>query len=80
MLLRSLESANSFVNPFGTLNKGWRQVTKALDQVSSQVREGEIIFETLLTYVTPELAFIVEVDQMVSRSVRPVESIIQKAI
>ncbi len=108
----------SLLNPFGTLNKGWSQVSKTLDQVSSEVREGEIIFETLLTYVTPNFAFIVEVeksrakigkreeftdydlrvttifrhedggwkilhrhaDQMVSRSVQPVESLIQKSV
>ncbi len=108
----------SLLNPFGTLNKGWRQVSKTLDQVSSQVREGEIIFETLLTYVTSNFAFIVEVeksrakigkreeftdydlrvttifrhedggwkilhrhaDQMVSRSVQPVESLMKKSI
>ncbi len=53
----------SLLNPFGTLNKGWKQVTKTLDQVSSQTQEGEIIFEMLSKYETSDLAYIVEVEK-----------------
>ncbi len=69
-LLWSHEEDISLLNPFGTLDRGWKQVTKTLDHVSSQVRDGEIGFEILVRYETPDLAFIVEVERSRARNVR----------
>ncbi len=60
----------TLLNPFGTLNKGWRQVTKTLDQVSSQTQEGEVIFEMLSRYETSDLAYIVEMEKTKTKLAR----------
>ncbi len=64
----------TLLNPFGTLNKGWRQVTKTLDHVSSQTQEGEITFEMLSKYETSDLAYIVEVEKTKARLAKGKES------
>ena len=55
--------ANPFA-PFGPLSRGWEQVAATFEHGSSLYRDGEITgFENLAKYVTPDLAYIVEVER-----------------
>jgi ketosteroid isomerase-like protein len=51
-------------NPFGPARRGWAQVAEAMERASSNWKDGEVVgFETVAKYVTPELAYIVEVER-----------------
>jgi ketosteroid isomerase-like protein len=51
-------------NPFGPVVRGWEQAAATMERAASLYRDGEIIdFENVATYVTPELAYIVEVER-----------------
>ena len=55
----------SLANPVAPLARGWRAVSQTQEQASSQFRESEPIdFERLVTYLTSELAFIVEMERL----------------
>ena len=52
-------------NPFGPIVRGWPQVAATLEQAASRYRDGEFAgWEGVAKYVTPELAYIVEVDRL----------------
>ena len=52
----------TLANPLGPAVRGWEQVTAAAERAASQFSEGESVgFEIVAKYVTPELAYIVEV-------------------
>ena len=54
----------SLANPFGSVVRGWEQAAATMERAASLYRDGEIIdFENVATYVTPELAYIVEVER-----------------
>ena len=54
----------SVANPFGPVTCRWKQVAATMERVSSLYRDGEFTaFENIVKYVTPELAFIVEVER-----------------
>ena len=54
----------SLANPFGPVAIGWPRVAEAMERAASNYSEGRAIgFETLATYVTPELAYLVEVER-----------------
>ncbi|MCA1728792.1 MAG: nuclear transport factor 2 family protein [Actinobacteria bacterium] len=54
----------SLANPFGPVVRGWEQATATMERAASLYRDGEIIdFENVATYVTSELAYIVEVER-----------------
>jgi ketosteroid isomerase-like protein len=54
----------SVANPFGPVACGWEQVAATMERAASLYRDGEITgFENVVKYVTPELAFIVEVER-----------------
>src|SRR6266566_4243597 len=54
----------TLANPLGPTVRGWEQVAAAGERAASQVREGEIVgFDIVAKYVTPELAYIVEVER-----------------
>src|SRR3989442_14760944 len=54
----------TLANPFGSVVSGWAQVEPTMERAASNYREGRATaFETLATYVTPELAYVVEVEQ-----------------
>ena len=58
----------SLANPFGPVVRGWTQVAATMEQAASNYREGEIIgFENVTTYVTTDLAYIVEVERIKAR-------------
>ncbi len=51
-------------NPFGPPVRGWTDVSETIDAAAENWREGVVDgFERVTTYVTPELAYIVEVER-----------------
>ncbi len=51
-------------NPFGPVGQGWEEVSRIMERASALYRDGQIIgFENVSTYVTPDLAYIVEVER-----------------
>jgi len=62
-LYSHLEDA-SLANPFGPVAIGWPQVAETMDRAASNYREGGATgFETLASYVTSDLAYLVEVER-----------------
>ena len=58
----------SLANPFGPVAVGWLQVEQTMERAASNYKEGRATgFETLATYVTPELAYLVEVERFEAR-------------
>jgi ketosteroid isomerase-like protein len=54
----------TLANPLGPPVRGWEQVAAASERAASLSREGEIVgFDIVAKYVTPELAYIVEVER-----------------
>jgi ketosteroid isomerase-like protein len=54
----------TLANPFGPPARGWEQVEKTLERAASHYRDGEIVgFEPVAKYVTPELAYTVEMER-----------------
>ena len=54
----------TLANPLGPPARGWDEVAKTIDHAASTVRDGEIIgFETISKLVTPELAYILEIER-----------------
>ena len=54
----------SLANPFGAPVRGWEQVAEAQDRGASVFRDGEIYdFETVVKYVTDELACILWIER-----------------
>jgi len=52
----------TLANPLGPPVRGWEQVAAAAERAASQFSEGESVgFEIVAKYVTPELAYLVEV-------------------
>ncbi len=55
--------ANPFA-PFGPVSRGWKQVAETMERAASNYRDGELTsFENVAKYVTPDLAYIVEVER-----------------
>jgi ketosteroid isomerase-like protein len=54
----------SLANPLGPPAHGWEQVAETIERAASQFRDDEFVgFETVARYVTPELAYIVEMER-----------------
>jgi len=54
----------TIANPFGPPMRGWEQAAATMERAASYYRDGEIVgFENVAKYVTPELAYIVEVER-----------------
>ena len=52
----------TLANPLGPPVRGWEQVAAAAERAASQFSEGESVgFEIVAKYVTPDLAYLVEV-------------------
>jgi ketosteroid isomerase-like protein len=52
----------TLANPLGPVVRGWEQVAATGERAASQFSEGESVgFEIVAKYVTPELAYLVEV-------------------
>jgi ketosteroid isomerase-like protein len=54
----------TLANPFGPPARGWEQVEQTLERAASQMRDGALTgFERIVTAVTAELAYIVEIER-----------------
>jgi ketosteroid isomerase-like protein len=54
----------TLANPFGPPVRGWEQAAATVERAASNYRDGEVVgFENVAKYVTPELAYIVEVER-----------------
>jgi ketosteroid isomerase-like protein len=54
----------SNANPFGPPVRGWEQAAATMERAASNYRDGEIVgFENVVKHLTPELAYIVEVER-----------------
>jgi ketosteroid isomerase-like protein len=52
-------------NPFGPVAKGWNRVVDAMERAAQNYRDGEAVgFDNLSTVVTPELAYLVEIERL----------------
>ena len=55
----------TLANPYGPPVQGWEQVARVMEHASSLRRDGELItVEIIGMYVTPELAYIVEIERL----------------
>jgi ketosteroid isomerase-like protein len=55
----------TLANPFGPPVRGWDEVAKALERAASHYRDGDATgFENVAKYITPELAYTVELERM----------------
>ena len=54
----------SLANPFGPVAIGWVKVEEAMERAASNYRDGRASgFETLASYVTKDLAYLVEIER-----------------
>jgi ketosteroid isomerase-like protein len=55
-------------NPFGPPVRGWSEVSATLDRAAENYRDGEVVgFENVSTVITPDLAYIVEIESYRAR-------------
>jgi ketosteroid isomerase-like protein len=55
-------------NPLSPPARGWQQVAATTDRAASPFRDGEVTsLETIAKYVTPELAYVVEIERGVAK-------------
>jgi ketosteroid isomerase-like protein len=53
----------TLANPFGPPRRGWTEVEETLEQAAANYRDGGVVgFEEVSKYVTPDLAYIVEIE------------------
>jgi ketosteroid isomerase-like protein len=63
-MLYSHRQDTSLANPFGPVAIGWEQVEETMERAASNYRDGGATgFETLARCVTPDLAYLVEVER-----------------
>ncbi len=61
-------------NPFGPFRRGWSQVSETLELAAAHYRDGEVIgFENVAKHVSPNLAYIVEVERFKAKMGRSEE-------
>ena len=54
----------TLANPFGPPARGWDEVAPTLERAASHYRDGEATgFENIAKYITPELAYTVEMER-----------------
>lgn len=52
-------------NPFGPVAQGWDRVVDAMERAAQNYRDGQAIgFDNISTVVSPELAYVVEVERL----------------
>jgi ketosteroid isomerase-like protein len=62
--LYSHQDDASLGNPFGPFVMGWPEVEATMERAASNYRDGRATgFDTLATHVTPDLAYLVEVER-----------------
>jgi ketosteroid isomerase-like protein len=61
--LYSQQDEATLANPFGPVAVGWADVRETMERAASNYRDGRATgFETFASVVTPELAYLVEVE------------------
>ena len=61
--LLSRQDDVSLANPFGAPRVGWTEVETAMERAAANYRDGGVLeFEEVSRYVTPELAYLVEIE------------------
>jgi ketosteroid isomerase-like protein len=54
----------TFANPLSTVGHGWEEVAERLERAAATLSDGEMAdFEIVDKYVTPELAYVVRIEQ-----------------
>jgi ketosteroid isomerase-like protein len=54
----------TLANPFGPVSVGWDQVAETMERAAANYRDGRATaFDTLAIHVTPELAYLVEMER-----------------
>jgi len=54
----------TLANPFGPVAVGWTEVAETMDRAAANYRDGRATgFESVASYVTPDLAHMVEVER-----------------
>ena len=62
--MHSHRGHGSLANPFGPPLRGWDEAARTMERAAARYRDGEIVgFENVAKYVTPELAYVVEVER-----------------
>ena len=61
--LHSQQEDVTLANPRGGIAHGWEQVAQRMKDVASGRREGEVSFEIVEKFVSPELACVVEMER-----------------
>src|SRR5215216_3185534 len=55
----------TLANPYGPPVRGWEEVAETIEHAASLRRDGEATgFEIVAKYVTPELAYVVEIERL----------------
>src|SRR5215210_1601367 len=55
----------TLANPFGPVARGWEQVAQTMTSAASHYRDGDATsFENVAKYVTPELAYVVQLERL----------------
>ena len=73
-LLYSHREDASLANPFGPVAIGWPQVAETMERAASNYRDGGATgFETLAMLVTPDLAYLVEIERFQAKVGGPEE-------
>ena len=55
----------TLANPRDGVARGWEQAAATMERAASNYRDGEIVgFENVAKYVTPEFAYVVEVERL----------------
>jgi ketosteroid isomerase-like protein len=58
----------SLANPFGPVAIGWTQVAETMERAASNYADGRATgFETLASCVTPDMAYLVEVERFTAK-------------
>jgi ketosteroid isomerase-like protein len=58
----------TLANPFGPPARGWTEVSATLDRAADKYRDGEVVgFENVSTVITPDLAYVVEIESYRAR-------------
>jgi ketosteroid isomerase-like protein len=58
----------SLANPYGPPVRGWERVAEVMEHAASLRRDGEATgFEIVSKYVTPELAYVVQIERLESK-------------
>jgi ketosteroid isomerase-like protein len=58
----------TLANPFGPPARGWSDVSKTLDRAAGNYQDGEVVrVENVSTVITPDLAYIVEIESYRAR-------------